>query len=404
MSRNLVIIAGIVALLGAIGATLYFAEWKEFELPGQPSEEARRNPYMAAERFLANYKVKLHAKSGLSLLDQLPPTGDLIVIGSSLRTASPRRLDALMAWVERGGRLLVLAREFSSEREYVSEDPILGRVGVLLRETEVEEPSNDEEGDGEEEARSTQQRLEEVLRELELSANQCEPDERLTPITLEGEAVSHRVALTSDRYVDHEPGPEFAVAANAAGAQLVATGHQAGMVYVITTLSLWNNRYIGCHDNAHFLRWLAEGREGVWLLFDTEMPSIFEILWSRYSLAIVLLSLFLLLWLWRGAPPQKVPVVASQSRRSVLEHVTGMARFHWQQGEERLLIEDVRRSTLRGTVLQEAGAREEWLASMAHLIDEDVEQLRWALFEEIPRDAQAIKRMVRVLIKVNRNK
>ena len=396
MSRVLIGV-GIALGLGLLAGVLYLAEWKEVEVPGPPSEEARRNPYLAAERFLERFDVETHRNQGLSLLDDLPPTSGTIVIGASLRGVAPRRRDALLDWVERGGRVVLVATELESASGEAN-DPLLARLGISLREAE------DEDDEAQQEELSDEEKVQEILQDLALMADRCGSGERLTSIWLEGEQHAMKAMFSANRQLSFDPQLGYAAATSPAGYQLVSAALGGGRVHVVTSAALWRNPQIGCHDHAHVLRWLGEGRAGVWWLVDLEVPGILEILTDRFTIATGLTAILLVLWIWRGERSTQLAPKDPGQRRSVLEHVQGMARFRWQQGQGAALVDELRLSVLRGLTFEDEGARADWFSAAARTAGVSEEQVRWALESEVTKDVQAVKRMVRILNDINTHK
>ena len=67
-------------------------------------------------------------------------------------------------------------------------------------------------------------------------------------------------------------------------------------------------------------------------IHSTEMPPLWRILWNEYPMVILALALMLVLWLWNQAFRMAPPVgVASSERRSVTEHVLGVAQKNTQR-------------------------------------------------------------------------
>ena len=386
----------VALLVAALAAALYLSDWKEVELPGAPSAEAMRNPWLAAERFLVRVDVDVHRVEGLALLDDLPPTGGVIIVGSSLRAMSQRRVDALLRWVAAGGRLMLAASELYSEGRGTSPDPILELLGVRLYEAEdIERDAEQPGGQG--------ASFEDVIETLADGYARCASDERLTTLHLEGEPAAAEVIMSGNRRLQFEPLLDYPAAANQAGYQLVAAPHGLGRVYVVTTLAFWRNEQIACHDHAHLLRWLGSGRSGVWMLFDTEMPNLVTILWQRYTIAIGILLVLLVMWIWRGGRVRAVPIQDGGPRRSLLEQVRGVARFHWQQGDVQHLMADLRDSVLGGREWQNDAARREWLDGLSARTGIAQDDLRWALEAHMPRDVQKVKQAVRILMMIDQN-
>ncbi len=401
MSRNLMLwlIAGLLVAGASVG--LYFAEWKEVEVPGPPSEEARRNPYLAAERFLDTFDISFERHDGLSLFDDLPGTNALIIVGSSLRTASERRVDSLVRWVAEGGRLVVVANDFYSYGRQESGDPILDLLGLELHGEDGVDPDDDDE---ETDKADDDQDLQDALEELQLLGDRCLGGSRLTRVALEGEPVGHRIAQSRERYLLMPAESGYAAAGNEVGYQLVAAPYENGLVYVLTSLQLWRNDQIGCHDHAHFLRWLGEGRGGVHLVFSTEMPHITEIIWKRYSLAVCLVVVLLILLVWRGVDRRGLVLTEACPRRSLQEHIRGVSRFLWQQGDSAELLDALRRSVLAEFAHLSDDRRAERISELARASGLTEAQVQWAVEAESSKDVQAFKRQVRILTIIDRNK
>jgi hypothetical protein len=115
-------------LLAAVLAV--FATWLMLNLervPTQkrepPQSEARRNPWLALERFTARMGGQLTRASDARILDRLP-AGSLLLDRQRAHLLTPERLHRLLAWVEDGGYLIAVA-----EHPGVA-DPLLDSLGV----------------------------------------------------------------------------------------------------------------------------------------------------------------------------------------------------------------------------------------------------------------------------------
>ena len=124
-------------VLGAAGV-LYFAEWVETTSNDGYSADAIRNRYLAAERFLDRFDIKIASRDGLNLLDELPPTSHTLLIASSRRSLSVRRVANLNSWVSAGGRLILLASDFWDEDQLSSGDSLLDGLGVKVMEPDAD--------------------------------------------------------------------------------------------------------------------------------------------------------------------------------------------------------------------------------------------------------------------------
>lgn len=366
-----------------IAVVIYTMEWVEETHNDGYSVEALRNPYLAAEQFLDKFEVEVESRDGLALLDELPAADHTLLIASSRRSLSERRVNDLIEWVHRGGRLIALATEFWDDDAASSGDLLLDQLGVRVMELEGES--------GEVAARSGAVPLE-VLEEL-VEKGSCPGDRGLARISLADEEQDITVSLGTWSSLLYEGEHEVSYAENAAGPQLLYLDVGDGAAVVLTSLGLWRNRQIECHDNAHLLRWLTDDRPKLWWLFNTEMPALPIMLWQRWPVAVVLLGIWIAFWIWRsGYRQQRIPAPGEAARRELVEHIDGVARFYWQQDASEGLIAAMRTAVLRGVRPSDRVVRE--LASRS---DHSEERVRRALSGKTGRDPGSFLRTVRVL-------
>ena len=101
--------------------------------------EARRNPWLAAQRLLEHFNISTKDVRALPEFRDLPHTAT-VIIPESHHTITDSLRESLIAWVEQGGYLIV-------EAEYAGiEDPLVSGFGVRRQETEFDEveEENDE--------------------------------------------------------------------------------------------------------------------------------------------------------------------------------------------------------------------------------------------------------------------
>ena len=164
-----------------------------------------------------------------------------------------------------------------------------------------------------------------------------------------------------------------------------------------TTLNLWRNRIIGCFDHAHLLRWLVEDRPVLWWLYNTEMPPLYRLIWQRWPMVVMLGIVLVALWVWRsGYRITEKSAEQDPLRRELMEHVDGVARFLWQQGEADSLLEPLRRSVL-GSVYGDRAEAEKLIAGLSVRSGLSIERIRWALFAKLGKDTSGIVQAVRQL-------
>ncbi len=342
-----------LALILAVALTGWFLEHFERrpkEVDAGLSAEARRNGFLAAERFLRRVGIDAQSLAGRELLRELPPTEDLLIV-NGLGVLNEQRSENLHDWLMAGGRLLAAPAERWAVEEVESSDgwgweegsgeqssDFLSRYGTRLHELE---------GTG---------RADRVAATASLEGY---PD----ALALEFDA---RYALTD--------------AEEAADRRIRAGGHDRLLQYAVgdgwltvsSDMGVFGNARIGEHDHALFLALLAESPdEGkVWLLYDSEVPGIGTLLWRDAPYALIAFACLVAALLWHvGGRLGPLLPSPSADRRDLLVHLEALADFHWRHGRgshlTRVTRERVeqawlqRHPTLRG---MEPAARADWVA------------------------------------------
>ncbi|HSO81837.1 DUF4350 domain-containing protein [Thiocapsa sp.] len=135
------VVAGLILVVVAlIGAVLSQLERRTLEIEVGPSEEGRRNPFLAAERFLARLEIPVSSDSGRERLRRLPPPTDTLVVRYP-GSLAPERRRALDQWMTDGGRLVVAASE--SGPGAAEEDDLVAAYGVRLSTADADRPAVD---------------------------------------------------------------------------------------------------------------------------------------------------------------------------------------------------------------------------------------------------------------------
>ncbi len=384
-------IFGLIAV--AASAALYFSEWVEKTIDNGYTAEALRQPYLAAEQFLAKFSIEVKAQDGLELLDELPPREHTLLIASSRRALSERRSDALLEWAASGGRLILVAQESSEDTLTRSGDRLLDELKVHVFElTDTEALEVDTIGDNE----VTRNLTEIVLDTLEGNLL-CGTPESLSQVNLPDQEQNITVSFHGRRFLVYDGDLEYSYAENLAGPQLLYLVVGEGAVIVTTTLDLWRNRIIGCHDHAHLLRWLVDDTPIVWWLYNTEMPPLYRLIWQRWPIVVMLGIVLVALWVWRGGVRiTRQSAEPDPARRELMEHIDGVARFLWQQGQADSLLEALRRSVL-GSRLANSAESEKLIAGLSARSGVPVERIRWALFGTIGKDTSSLIAAVKQL-------
>lgn len=396
----------LLALLGVVVLVARNIEWVEKEVDTGFSGAALKNRFLAAKLFLDRYDIAVEQAQSVTLLDAMPPTGDLIVMTSTRRTLSPSRIDALLDWVADGGRLVLVAVEAEDENEDdgdAAAAPILEAVNVRMRfagsdsEVSAAEASDGDSNWGassDEDPEPLPRTVGEVLEDaLAVTPDSCQQPADLTRVTT-AEAGPVGVEFWNDRYLVLGA-PAAVTGANNDGIQVAIMPWGSGSVVAMTSVALWQNRHIHCHDNAHLLKMMTNGRKQTWWVFDTEMEPLQTILWNRWPWLVAFAALWLLAWSWHAALRTRAPIPNTPAnRRNVLEHIDGVARFYYQQGEHERLLDALR------ALCHLDGAEVARISRLAEQLGETPDRIRWALTGEISGNSQEFTVAVQILQRI----
>lgn len=389
MRRTVVFSLIALAVVIVCAVLVYNARWIEQERRIPPGADAQRNQYLAAERFLAELGIPAESLDGYGLLEALPDPGNAIVLGGSRLGLSERRVDALTDWVDRGGLLILQANEEIDSETGLSGDLLLDRLGIALHrplDDAVEDIVPDAVADL-------------IANRLESDSDDCDAGLGMTEVSLDGDPDPAFVNFPAWRSIDYYGDDPARSAGNEMGTQLLYLPQGDGAVVAMTDLSIWRNQHIGCFDHAHVLRHLSDGRAKVSWLYNVNMPPLPLLILQTAPWTVALLSVALLIWLWRGFVRTRRPRLSADSaRREVMEHVDARARFAWQHGRRDGLLAALRAevagSRINATELSELAA--------AAGVSEDA--ARAALSNSAPRRQDHFANEVRILQRLRKAK
>jgi hypothetical protein len=260
-----------------------------------PSGEARRNLYLAAERFAVRMGLATRELRFLPELDTLEPDS-VLILPSRRQALDRRRMRDIVAWVEDGGHLIAEAELLGVA------DPLFELLGV--QRTAAPPPAKP------------------VV--IELPGGR-----RLT------------VSIFSGMTLQAE-GSE--------AARYLSFAHGEGMVSALAGLQFARNPVIGSEDNAAFLWHLLSLREAAELqvYLRPERLSLWAFLRQHATPVLVGAAALLALWIWRIAPRfGPVRPDAPPARRRLLDHLRASGRFYWAQGLRGRLVSAARDAALR---------------------------------------------------------
>jgi hypothetical protein len=279
--------------------------------------EARYNPYFAAHLLLERMGLRVQQKMDLAARQALPPRGT-VVLTAYRSEMSPTAVAGLLEWVERGGNLLIAVEN------HTVRDPLLDAIGVNAR-----WPSDGANGH----ACAAPENADTVVA----------PDTVVLP---DGERL--RADLRYGPVLDKGEKAQAWEHASAAGTRIMELEWGDGRIALFGSFRPFSNAEINELDHAALL-WSFAGRASGELYFVRYLESENLLSWLRAHAAFALAAAaaFVLLWLWRVVPrfgplqPSPAP-----DRRSLLEHIRALGRFHVEQQQLGRLIGLLRKDCL----------------------------------------------------------
>ncbi len=319
--KNKVGIGIILTLLaGGIGWYTYWFftnyERRVTEIRAEVSPQARRNPFLAAERFLNRLGVEVESISGRDRLVNLPPDGDVLVVNNFGPDLPAQREGALLAWLNRGGHMIIVAREEWDEEDETSGDQLLARFGTRLH---IDSSSSGEDED-------TESILDEAGLGFQKGADYPPVEARFT-----AEDKLIKVAFNPHRTLEDSEDTATGTVFSAYGNHLLQYQVGDGILTILSDIRLLANDHIGEHDHALFLAMLVGRNAKVWLLYSSNMPSLVTLLWRAAPSLVVSFLLLVVLSLWRfTGRTGPLLTAASTTRRNMLEHLDASAAYAWR--------------------------------------------------------------------------
>lgn len=351
MNKNTVLLAS-VALIILLVVCFFslFESYTEEQTTGW-HESARRNPFLAAEKYLNSYGVNISSSFSLQKLFPLNDL-DTLFISSRGNIISDSQESKLIDWVNQGGHLIYTPTDFTTSQEST----------YLLDWLEVEHLFNgyDEELDEPFEASETEEIPKGALEE-QLNTEPTDGEmyqEKLTRFTT-GDGVDLTISFNDYYRLTHPSidNPDYQNRAGISLTQYVSSDNDIhlmefsvgqGRITLITDDEIWQNTEIDLHDNAYLLSTLTKNSQVLRLIIGSDMPSLWILFWRHASELLISMSVLLVLWLCHVArrfTPAKEP--PEMHRRSQGEHIHAIAQYHWQQGDPLALLDELREKVQR---------------------------------------------------------
>ncbi|MFC6633601.1 DUF4350 domain-containing protein [Microbulbifer taiwanensis] len=426
------LLLGLLLLLVAAVAALLFVFFERYseEVDRGWGAEAWRNPYLAAEQFLAAAGLRVRRADNISVLAEISPQ-DTLFVASSTQVYNPQRARELLDWVGRGGHAIVIAH--ASGFDGAERDWLLEQLEVTLDEGReafnFEHPFRQLLGEDADQYRgkSASEMLREHNRKLregkgtDKGAEEASDEEPVPPrnpdvdpedlVTLvaddgsdyqlhfDASQLLHHPALSDEDEAADVPVFWAKIWRGDTGVPFIQFERGEGLITLLADGGLWRSERIGHFDHAYLLQLLASDGEFVFLTqprFDSLL-----VLARRYGSEFFLAgALALLAWLLlrarRFGPLAAEPEAA---RRSLLEHISACGHYYWRADKCERLLTEQRRQLLRRLGGDNAGTavRRQLctrLSSQTGLSESDIAACLWG---DPPRSEEAFTESMRKL-------
>lgn len=308
MTRRLVWGLTALAVLATSAGAWFVATFEQVAVQRRerPAVQARRDPYLALERFLGRMGRPLIRTSDPQRLDRLGPRDVAIVASGRRYHLDAGRRDRLFAWVEAGGYLIIVP-ELDDETD------------AILAPLDLHWPDWDE--------------------AWEEDGDDAPPRPKMPPtldVVIPEAPRPLRAAFTPGMIVGSRE-PAWMAGDSVYGAPFLHFPHGAGAITVVASLErIAANTAIGEHDHAELLwtllsRYQPEG--AVTLVSQLHVPTLFEWLGEHAGAPLVSLASVVALWLWHIVP-RSGPLApdAPPARRELREHLSAIGSFMWRSG------------------------------------------------------------------------
>lgn len=300
----------LLSLVGVLFA-LWFVnnfEYVSEQVRGNMGTEARRNPLLAAQHFLSRLDISAESQTGRQLMIEPPSRPGLLLIRDLGPPLASSRLASLLAWVERGGTLVVTP---GSAMEEGAGHPLLEQFALTLQSDDSLEEEQEEEEAG--------------------------------PVLLPWSEVSLEIDFDPGRWFSVDNDNPYWATPDESFPHLVRFPWGEGSITFLSDNDFLSNARIGEKDHALLLANLAEDVDQAWLLYNSQMPSLLALLWRHAPYLLISLALFAIALVWhlrQRSGPLLVPHVTGH--RNLLEHLQASAQFAWRHNPSVGMLEAAR--------------------------------------------------------------
>jgi len=326
----------------------------EFYEEGEKSRwslEAYRNPYLAAQQFMSRSGIEVVDADSLIELETLQGVSTLLITDAN-QIVSPRQLEQVIKWLEKGGNVIVTANSIANTDD------------LLLQEFDVEVALAENDFGEDVESRSMSESFREYNRQIEQGKTREEiarmygNDTSLTMIEFSDELGSLEIAFESARVLIHpyiegkgydadKPEP-VSWSSSEHGIHLMQFDVGSGLLTIISDSTIWTSYRIEAYDHA-FLLWVLTSRDGNLAILHPQLrDSLWQLMTRHASELLVAVALMLVTWLWHlGHRFGRILPRDITAARAMGEHFSSITHYLWHRKRSADLISPLRQRVLR---------------------------------------------------------
>lgn len=365
----------LLILLTTASLFLTGCRFKDVETPLGHQGEARRNPWLAATRFLEanNYPV-LTARGVLTL----PESESILFIpANAIHSAALAR--HVIDWTRDGGHVVYLAEggeQFRSDWNELADFSMSG---------------------------SARQEMHPLLTEMGITVDKksSTPSKASSMDTVNIDGTTYRMSLAEHIWFDVSSS-KFRVLWNAGpdkkNTPLASMKVGEGQLTILAHAHAFRNRWIDDDDHAPLLLALVESTNPVYNVhfFKSGRVSLWDMLWEHAWPALIAVVVLLLVWLW-SVMPRFGPVLTLpwKAQRRFAGHLEESGAYLWKQGLTDALLQAPRQAVLTAARRQGYHPEERLFASLlATRAGLPVERVTDAIHGGNAHDARLLTRQI----------
>lgn len=371
--------------------------------------QAKRNPYLVAERFLKKDGNDVRSMKGVVKLNDEESV--VFSPASSLRSTSDG--ERVLSWISSGGHFICFLQRGEDYWQDVGRgadhepnkwddqfdetnglDVLLERVGLKL--VDLEDPA------GEDWERSSLELLEAYSEDA--LAGETLPNSELVKVKYEGRELELRLGGTKgvQRVFDpgygdwHESGSK-----DGKPVRFESREYGIGRITVISDSRLFRNPYLKMADHAEMLDLLAANDTGGKVVFSLGKVRSFTSMLGEYGwMAVWGLLVMTGVWLWKNLPKWGPTLdVADGHFRNSSKQMLAVGHFFWGQKRDDLVLQPLRDEVVRraGGIGTDGFIEDGLLERLAGVSGISLEEVQEAMTKTSVRDSSVMVRIARNL-------